>query len=87
MESPTDKKVEEFKSPKPSIKTSFDIHFNCTTPISSHTPEYVIATAALSLSGTLFMFALFLLFGRFKYWKQSNKKNIAWKDIFKPNNL
>ena len=24
MESPTDKKVEEFKSPKPSIKTSFD---------------------------------------------------------------
>ena len=57
------------------------------SPISSHTPEYVIATAALSLSGTLFMFALFLLFGRFKYWKQSNKKNIAWKDIFKPNNL
>ena len=57
------------------------------SPISSHTPEYVIATAALSLSGTLFLFALFLLFGRFKYWKRSNKKNIAWKDIFKPNNL
>ncbi len=28
MESPTDKKVEEFKSPKPSIKTSFDSPVN-----------------------------------------------------------
>ena len=111
MESPTDKKVDEFKSPKPSIKTSFDDvrkdivkgyrwmdnicvedagvcpYIMAASPISSHTPEYVIATAALSLSGTLFLFALFLLFGRFKYWKRSNKKNIAWKDIFKPNNL
>eukprot|EP00943_MAST-04B_sp_MAST-4B-sp1_P004454 g4454.t1 len=57
------------------------------SPVSSHTPEYIIATSSLSICGTLVIFAFYLLYGRFKHWKRSNKKHVAWKDIFNPHNL
>lgn len=57
------------------------------SPISSHTPEYVIATSSLYLSGVLLLLSLFLLFQRFKSWKKSKKKYVAWKNIFNPGSL
>ena len=57
------------------------------TPLSSHTSEYVVATSALYLSGVLMLISLFLFFQRFKSWKKSKKKYVAWKNVFNPGSL
>jgi hypothetical protein len=57
------------------------------SPLTSHSPEYVVATASISMAASLFLLFAWLSFARFKTWKHARKRNVAWKAMFKPNRL